>query len=139
MKALKDFQIEAIHRKISFLLGLVGGLVLIAGVALIAKFGDLQFISSKIDKNNSRKTQKQTITIAGIPSCLPLKSGEKVESSNYEYGIKTSDGKFYAIGSSGSNPISLYGEAGSEGVEISGEFIPAGKNEELNIEGTILQ
>lgn len=139
MKALKDFQIEAIHRKISFLLVIVGGLVLVAGVALIAKFGDLQFISSKIDKNNSQKTQKQTITIAGIPSCLPLKSGEKVESSNCEYGIKTSDGKFYAIGSSSSNPLTLYGEAGSAGVEISGEFLPVSKDEKFDIVGTVVQ
>lgn len=43
MKALKNFQIEAIHRKLSFGLVLLGGIVLVAGLGIIAKFADIQF------------------------------------------------------------------------------------------------
>ncbi|MDO4872027.1 MAG: hypothetical protein Q4A27_01180 [bacterium] len=136
IRALKDFQIEAIHRKISFLLVIILGILLISGVGIVAKFSDLAFIRGIIFHKAAENSKREVVTIAGVPSCLKLKSGE--ETTHCEYGIRTSEGKYYALTNSGNNPINLYGEAGSaEGVEITGELTPAGEKEKYDIVGTI--
>lgn len=132
MKELKDFQIEAIHRKVSGSLIVMLGIVLVAGIGLAAKFGDLAFRQQQIANQTKTKT-KEEITISGVPACLPLKSGEKVEKC--EYGIKTSDGKYYAV----SNFSDFYGEAGASGVNVTGKLIKAGEGEKFDIVGTIIQ
>ena len=133
MRALKDFQVESIHRKLSFRLVLLGGVVLVAGIGIIAKFADIQFVNSKIDKSSHAKNK--TITISGDLACLPLKDSSS-KPTNCELGVKTPDG-YYAV--SGSAIPFAYGEAGSSGIELSGEFIPAGDQEKHDIVGTIIQ
>lgn len=138
MKELKDFQIEKIHRRVSSVLVIFLGLVLVAGIAIVAKFGDLSFEKLNIAQKSKHNSQYEVRTISGVPTCLPLKSGDATTAC--EYGIKASDGKFYALSSGGSNPVTLYGEAGSaDGLEISGEFIPASADEKFDIVGTIFQ
>lgn len=134
MKALKNFQIEAIHRKLSFGLVLFGGIVLIAGLSIIAKFADIQFLNSKIEHKNSQSKNK-IVTVSGSLACLPLKDSAS-ETKDCELGVKSSDG-YYAV--SGSGLQSVYGEAGGAGIEISGELIPAGPQEKHDIIGTVVQ
>ena len=48
MKELKDFQVEAIHRKVSGSLIITLGIVLVAGIGFVAKFGDLAFKQQRV-------------------------------------------------------------------------------------------
>ena len=128
MKELKDFQVEAIHRKVSGSLIITLGIVLIAGIGFVAKFGDLAFKQQRI-----KIKSEEEVTISGVPACLPLKNKEKAESC--EYGIKTSDGKYYAV----SNLANFYGEAGVDGVSVTGKLIKAGSSEKFDIAGTIMR
>lgn len=137
MKPLKDFQIEKIHRRLSFGLVIFLALVLVAGIGILAKFGDLSFAEMNIAKKSSENSKREFRTISGIPSCLPLKSGDT--GRKCEYGIKTKDGLFYALSNNQFNSKSLTGEAGANGIEITGEFIPASQSEEYDIVGTIVQ
>ena len=130
---LKDFQIEAIHRKVSSILLIFLGLVLIAALGVVAKFGNLAFIGSKKSDQASQGLAHETRKIAGSLACLPLKDGVV---KSCEYGIKTSNGEYYAV--SGMSLQAAYGKASSSGIEVSGEFIAAGDREKHNIVGTIL-
>lgn len=135
MKELKDFQVEAINRKVAFGLVIVAALVAVAGLGLVARFGDIAFWNSKAE--NRKVVSHKKMTVSGSLTCLALKSGEKT--SDCQWGIKDSKGQIYAISDSSSKLTNVYGEAGSTGVEISGEFIPAGDGEKYDITGTIVR
>ena len=135
MKKLTNEKIDQINRKTTGILIMVIGLILIFAVALLAKFADLAVIREKLNLTSS--ITKYSITIKGQTSCLPLKESE-TSSGSCELGLKSEDGKYYAINGSNS-PLDLYSEAGSPTVEITGELIEAGPDEKYNIVGTIIQ
>jgi hypothetical protein len=114
---------------------MVIGLVLIFGVALLARFADLAVVRNKLQVEGESK-KNNSITISGQTTCLPLRQGRKA-SGNCELGIKTDSGEYYAVNSI-QNPLEIYGEVGSSTVEISGELVKAGSDENYDIVGTII-
>ena len=90
-----------------------------------------------ISNNKNQNQSSKNITISGNVVCLSLKKG-KTDNSNpnkCKVGVVDSKGQKYAV--SGGSNLNLYGEANSNGVEISGEFIPASEDETYDIVGII--
>ena len=135
MKKLTNEKIDQINRKSTGILIMVIGLVLIFGVALLARFADLAVVRNKLQVEGESK-KNNSITISGQTTCLPLRLGRKA-SGNCELGIKTDSGEYYAVNSI-QNPLEIYGEVGSSTVEISGELVKAGSDENYDIVGTII-
>ena len=135
MKKLTYEKIDQINRKSTGILIMVIGLVLIFGVALLARFADLAVVRNKLQVEGESK-KNNSITISGQTTCLPLRQGRKA-SGNCELGIKTDSGEYYAVNSI-QNPLEIYGEVGSSTVEISGELVKAGSDENYDIVGTII-
>ena len=135
MKKLTNEKIDQINRKSTGILIMVIGLVLIFGVALLARFADLAVVRNKLQVEGESK-KNNSITISGQTTCLPLRQGRKA-SGNCELGIKTDSGEYYAVNSI-KNPLEIYGEVGSSTVEISGELVKAGSDENYDIVGTII-
>ena len=135
MKKLTNEKIDQINRKSTGILIMVIGLVLIFGVALLARFADLAVVRNKLQVEGESK-KNNSITISGQTTCLPLRQGRKA-SGNCELGIKTDSGEYYAVNSI-QNPVEIYGEVGSSTVEISGELVKAGSDENYDIVGTII-
>ncbi|MBP9489687.1 hypothetical protein KBE46_03375 [Candidatus Saccharibacteria bacterium] len=135
MKKLTNEKIDQINRKSTGILIMVIGLVLIFGVALLARFADLAVVRNKLQVEGESK-KNNSITISGQTTCLPLRQGRKA-SGNCELGIKTDSGEYYAVNSI-QNPLEIYGEVGSSTVEISGELVKAGSDENYDIVGTII-
>ena len=135
MKKLTNEKIDQINRKSTGILIMVIGLVLIFGVALLARFADLAVVRNKLQVEGESK-KNNSITISGQTMCLPLRQGRKA-SGNCELGIKTDSGEYYAVNSI-QNPLEIYGEVGSSTVEISGELVKAGSDENYDIVGTII-
>ena len=135
MKKLTNEKIDQINRKSTGILIMVIGLVLIFGVALLARFADLAVVRNKLQVEGESK-KNNSITISGQTTCLPLRQGKKA-SGNCELGIKTDSGEYYAVNSI-QNPLEIYGEVGSSTVEISGELVKAGSDENYDIVGTII-
>ena len=135
MKKLTNEKIDQINRKSTGILIMVIGLVLIFGVALLARFADLAVVRNKLQVEGESK-KNNSITISGQTTCLPLRQGRKA-SGNCELGIKTDSGEYYAVNSI-QNPLEIYGEVGSSTVEISGELVKAGSDENYDMVGTII-
>ena len=135
MKKLTNEKNDQINRKSTGILIMVIGLVLIFGVALLARFADLAVVRNKLQVEGESK-KNNSITISGQTTCLPLRQGRKA-SGNCELGIKTDSGEYYAVNSI-QNPLEIYGEVGSSTVEISGELVKAGSDENYDIVGTII-
>ena len=135
MKKLTNEKIDQINRKSTGILIMVIGLVLIFGVALLARFADLAVVRNKLQVEGESK-KNNSITISGQTTCLPLRQGRKA-SGNCELGIKTDSGEYYAVNSI-QNPLEIYGEVGSSTVEVSGELVKAGSDENYDIVGTII-
>ena len=135
MKKLTNEKIDQINRKSTGILIMVIGLVLIFGVALLARFADLAVVRNKLQVEGESK-KNNSITISGQTTCLPLRQGRKA-SGNCELGIKTDSGEYYAVNCI-QNPLEIYGEVGSSTVEISGELVKAGSDENYDIVGTII-
>lgn len=136
MKQISDNQKDAFNRKLTGVLIIVIGIVLIFGVAILARFGDLAIVRKKLFNNNSAE-KSNYVKISGTPTCLKYKPKYiKEQSSKCNLGIKTSDNEYYAI-SGGTNPLDLYGEIGASEFEVSGTLIEAGSDEKYDIVGTI--
>ena len=135
MKKLTNEKIDQINRKSTGILIMVIGLVLIFGVALLARFADLAVVRNKLQVEGESK-KNNSITISGQTTCLSLRQRRKA-SGNCELGIKTDSGEYYAVNSI-QNPLEIYGEVGSSTVEISGELVKAGSDENYDIVGTII-
>ena len=86
MKKLTNEKIDQINRKTTGILIMVIGLILIFAVALLAKFADLAVIREKLNLTSS--ITKDSITIKGQTSCLPLKDSE-TSSGSCELGLKS--------------------------------------------------
>ena len=104
MKKLTNEKIDQINRKSTGILIMVIGLVLIFGVALLARFADLAVVRNKLQVEGESK-KNNSITISGQTTCLPLRQGRKA-SGNCELGIKTDSGEYYAVNSI-QNPVEI--------------------------------
>lgn len=136
-KKITNSQKETVNRKITGLLVVFLGVIMIVGVSFLARFADLAVVRDKI-KNKSVDKDK-IVKISGTPACLPIKSQYKEEdnsNSNCQLGLKSDSGEYYAL--YGQNSLSLYGEIGASTFEIEGELIDAGKAEKYDISGTII-
>lgn len=134
MKSITSDQQQAFHHKTTGVLVLIVGCLLIACLGFLVKIADLPIVREKIQTKS--QTVKPVVTLKGLPTCLWLKSGDKP--SKCEIGLKTDDGKTYAINQRHST-LNVYAEIGSKGVEIRGQIVEAGPKEEFDIVGTIVE
>lgn len=134
MKQVSKYQKESFHQKLTSILVIAVLVAVIFAVAFVVKLLDFTLPVAHRNVSNNQKSSKIVI-ISGNVICLSAKSGKTDNSNGCKVGIIDSKGKKYAI--SGGSNLNLYGEAGSSGVEISGEIIPADEDEIYDIVGTI--
>ena len=133
MREISKYQRESFHQKLTSIL-----IILVFATAFVVKILDFTIPSVHRGVNDNKKEESsKIITISGNLICLSTKQGKTDSSQKCKVGIVDSKGKKYAI-SGGNNILEFYGgEAGSNGVEISGEFQPVDENEIYDIVGII--
>ena len=139
MKQISKYQKESFHRKLTSILVIAVLVAVVFAVGFVVKLLDftLPVAHRNISNNKNQNQSSKNITISGNVVCLSLKKG-KTDNSNpnkCKVGVVDSKGQKYAV--SGGSNLNLYGEANSNGVEVSGEFIPASEDETYDIVGTI--
>lgn len=139
MKQISKYQKESFHRKLTSILVITVLVAIVFAVGFVVKLLDftLPVAHRNISNNKNQNQSSKNITISGNVVCLSLKKS-KTDNSNpskCKIGVVDSKGRKYAV--SGGSNLNLYGEANSNGVEISGEFIPASEDETYDIVGTI--
>lgn len=140
MKQISKYQKESFHRKLTSILVIAVLVAVVFAVGFVVKLLDftLPVAHRNISNNKNQNQPSKNITISGNIVCLSLKKGNKTDNSNpnkCKVGVVNSKGQKYAV--SGGSNLNLYGEANSNGVEVSGEFIPASEDETYDIVGTI--
>ena len=136
IKGFTKPQTEAFHRKLVGALVAVIDPVFVYGIGVVVRFADLAIVRHKIGL--SSKIERETVTVSGAAACLPIRSGAESDDGGCVLGIRTADGDYYALGGNRDNPLNIYGEIGSEGLEVKGEFIEAGPEESYDIIGTVI-
>ncbi len=139
MKQISKYQKESFHQKLTSILVITVLVAVVFAVGFVVKLLDftLPVAHRNISNNKNQNHSSKNITISGNVVCLSLKK-DKTDNSNpnkCKVGVVDSKGQKYAV--SGGSNLNLYGEASSKGVEVSGEFIPAGEDETYDIVGTI--
>ena len=137
MREISKYQRESFHQKLTSILIILALVAIVFAAAFVVKLLDFTIPSVHRGLNGSKKEESsKIITISGNLICLSTKQGKTDSSTKCKVGIIDSKGK-YAI-SGGNNILEFYGgEAGSNGVEVSGEFQPVDENEIYDIVGTI--
>lgn len=134
MKPVSEFGgIQRVDNHLSKILAFIIIIMLAMGVVFIAKLADSGILRERLSLNGSTKYQQ--ITVIGSPICLKDRKGKML--NGCDVGIKTDKGEIFAI--SGANKMEFYSKIGTGGIEISGEFIPAGTDEKADILGTIIE
>ena len=139
MKQISKYQKESFHRKLTSILIIAVLVAVVFAVGFIVKLLDftLPVTHRNVSNNKNQNHSSKNISISGNVVCLSLKKG-KTDNSDpniAKVGIVDSKGRKYAV--SGGSNLNLYREVSSNGVEISGEFIPADEDETYDIVGTI--
>ena len=139
MKQISKYQKESFHQKLTSILVITVLVAIVFAVGFVVKLLDftLPVAHRNISNNKSQNQSSKNINISGNVVCLSLKK-DKTDNSNpnkCKVGVVDSKGQKYAV--SGGSNLNLYGEANSNGVEVSGEFIPASEDETYDIVGTI--
>ena len=135
MKQISKYQRESFHRKLTSILVIAVLVAVVFAVGFVVKLLDFTLPVVHRSGANYISQSSKNITISGNMICLSLKGGQVDSSNKCKPGIINSEGKKYSI--AGGNNFNLYGETNSNGIEVSGEFIPAGEEETYDIVGTI--
>ena len=138
MREISKYQRESFHQKLTSIVIILVLVAIVFATAFVVKILDFTIPSVHRGLNGSKKEESsKIITISGNLICLSTRQGKTDSSQKCKVGIIDSKGKKYAI-SGGGNILEFYGgEAGSNGVEVSGEFQPVDENEIYDIVGTI--
>ena len=135
MKQISKYQRESFHRKLTSILVIAVLVAVVFAVGFVVKLLDFTLPVVHRSGANYISQSSKNITISGNMICLSFKGGQVDSSTQCQPGIINSEGKKYSI--AGGNNFNLYGETNSNGIEVSGEFIPAGEDETYDIVGTI--
>ena len=139
MKQISKYKKESFHRKLTSILVIIVLVTVVFAVGFVVKLLDftLPVAHRNISNNKNHNQSSKNITISGNVVCLSLKKGKTDNSNPSKCKVRVVDSKGQKYAVSGGSNLNLYGEASSNGVEISGEFIPASEDETYNIVGTI--